>query len=196
MRHIVVLISWLFLWARLIRAADFEVSGEPLFSESLDGSWYPGRRVTKTVSLRNSSSEVQVMAVKGERVGVISLLEEVLWLSVADADGVVWEGKVVDFYALDKIELGAVQPATSADYDFTVTMIKTAGDEYQGKRTVFDLTLGFWEIEGQLGGAGLTTAVEGEVAGAEKGQFHFEWWWLIFVLGFYVMMKIWCRLRR
>ncbi|MBU1322556.1 fibronectin type III domain-containing protein [Patescibacteria group bacterium] len=117
---------------------------DPFFSDSLDGYWYPGKSITKTLSLKNSAPETQEMAIKGERTSPESILEEVMHISIVGGTTVIWSGSVADFYALEKIGMGTFAPGVDFDYDFTVSMSSGADDNYQNKETVFDLTLGFW----------------------------------------------------
>ncbi|MBU1499354.1 fibronectin type III domain-containing protein, partial [Patescibacteria group bacterium] len=118
---------------------------DPFFSDSLDGYWYPGKSITKTLSLKNSAPETREMAIKGERTSPESILEEVMHISIVGGTTVIWSGSVTDFYALEKIGMGIFETGANLDYNFTVFMSSDADDNYQNKETVFDLTLGFWE---------------------------------------------------
>jgi hypothetical protein len=117
---------------------------DPLFGNSLDGFWYPGKSITKTLNLKNSSTETREMAIKGTRTSDLSVLENVMHISIVGGTTVIWSGSVADFYGLDKIGMGTFAPEANLDYNFTVFMSSGAGDEYQNRETVFDLTLGFW----------------------------------------------------
>lgn len=117
---------------------------DPLFSNSLDGFWYPGKSITKTLNLKNSGSETREMAIKGSRTSTINILENVMQVSIVGGSTVIWSGSVADFYDLEKIGMGTFAPGANLNYDFTVLMSPGAGNEYQNKETVFDLTLGFW----------------------------------------------------
>jgi hypothetical protein len=147
------LILSLFL-APQVKAADLDVdcpappaeclkTGDLLFDSSRDGLWYPGRTLTKTVYLKNSSLEKRAMAIKGERVSE-SILEEVMHVSIVGGTTVIWSGKVTDFYGQDKIEMGIFDPGADFNYDFTVSMSPGAGDKYQEQNMGLNLTLGFW----------------------------------------------------
>jgi len=117
---------------------------DPLFTSSIDGYWYPGRSLTKTINLKNSSPEIREMAIKGEKTSLESILEEVMNISIIRDATVVWSGTAVDFYNQEKIGMGIFNPGVDFDYDFTVSMSIEAGDDYQNEKTIFDLTLGFW----------------------------------------------------
>ena len=75
-----VIITVLFLITNLpVLAADLNIDCpappaacsktglDPLFSSATDGFWYPGRTLTKTINLKNSSLETREMAIKGAR---------------------------------------------------------------------------------------------------------------------------------
>lgn len=148
--------SFVLSFPGLARAADLNIdcsvspttcskSGlDPLFSNSLDGFWYPGKSITKTVNLKNSGTETREMAIKGTRTSGINILENVIHISIVRGATVIWSGSVADFYGQDKIGMGIFAPGANIDYDFTVYMSLGADDNYQNIETVFDLTLGFW----------------------------------------------------
>jgi len=115
-----------------------------LFSSTNDGYWYPGRILTKTINLKNSSPQTREMAIKGERTSSVSILENVMHISIVGGTTVIWGSSVADFYDQDKIGMGIFDSGADFDYDFTVSMNIGADDNYQNKETVFDLTLGFW----------------------------------------------------
>ena len=145
-----------FILAPQTKAADLDIdcpvsptacskSGlDPLFSNSLDGFWYPGKSITKTLNLKNSGLETREMAIKGTRTSAVNILENVMHISIVGGTTVIWSGSVADFYGQEKIGMGNFDPGADLNYDFTVFMSSGAGDEYQNKETIFDLTLGFW----------------------------------------------------
>ncbi|MFA5933127.1 MAG: fibronectin type III domain-containing protein [Microgenomates group bacterium] len=171
---IILFILFFGLSAPSVLAADLNVecngsgscskSGmDPLFSESSDGSWVPGVNLIKTINLKNSSSETKQIAVKAARTSEADILENVMLVDVAPLGGVnIFSGNLADFYDLDHINLGNLAPGENKDINFLVTMSPLAGNEYQGRKTVFDLTLGFWATE-------TTTSGGGDVAGTSTG---------------------------
>lgn len=162
--------SFIFLFPALALAADLNIdcpaspaacskSGlDPLFSNGLDGFWYPGKSITKTLNLKNSGPETQEMAVKGSRTSTINILENAMYISIVGGTTVIWSGSVEDFYGLENIGMGIFSPGANLDYDFTVSMSSDADDDYQSKETVFDLTLGFWESAPGVGGGAVLGA--------------------------------------
>ncbi|PIZ65024.1 hypothetical protein COY15_03975 [Candidatus Roizmanbacteria bacterium CG_4_10_14_0_2_um_filter_39_12] len=149
-------------------AACSKSSTDPLFSISADGYWYPGRTLTKTINLKNASSQTREMAIRGTKTSGVGILENVMNISIVGGTTVIWSGSVDEFYGQDKIGMGIFAPDANLDYDFTVSMSSGANDDYQGEETVFDLTLGFW---GELSSTPTPTPTSapgggGEVLGA------------------------------
>jgi hypothetical protein len=155
-----ILLSIIFLFLFFVNfsfAADLNVncnnSGcnklgpDPLFSNSLDGFWYPGKTVTKTINIKNTSLSTKEIALKGQRTSTIDILENVMLINLTTNPGnsPIWNGKLSDFYSQDKISLGLFPSGSEQNYNFTVTMDSSAGNEFQRRETVFDLILGFWE---------------------------------------------------
>ncbi len=126
-----------------------DMSGtDPLFSSSNDGKWYPGRILTKTITLKNSAAVSRTMAIKGTRVGDFVILEDKMGISIAPLGGgpFVWSGGLKDFYDKDRIELGDFNAGAELTYNFTASMESLANNDYQGLTSTFDLTLGMKEL--------------------------------------------------
>lgn len=126
-----------------VRAADLNIdcpgggvcnkSGlDPLFNSTIDGVWYPGRVLTKTLNLTNSSSDLRTIALKGTRISLSNILEDVMEISIIPLGGpVLWAGSLVDFYSQDKIELGIFSSGADKDYSLMVSMNLGADNSYQ-----------------------------------------------------------------
>ncbi len=151
---LIVTFIFLFLTALPVTAADLNIDcpgaadcsktgTDPLFTSTDDGYWYPGRILIKTINLKNSSSEIREMAIKGEKTSS-SILEEVMQISIIGETTTIWSGSVADFYGRDKIGMGIFDSGADLDYDFRVSMSIEANDDYQNEETIFDLILGFW----------------------------------------------------
>nr|MBP8591550.1 fibronectin type III domain-containing protein [Candidatus Shapirobacteria bacterium] len=120
-------------------------AAEPLFNSDpdKDGYWYPGRSLTKTINLKNSSSQRREMAIKGERTAD-SILERVMHISITGGGLTLWSGSLGDFYGMERISLGVFNPGTNFDYNLTASMDINADNNYQNQKTAFNLVLGFW----------------------------------------------------
>jgi hypothetical protein len=100
----------LFKGAPTVYAADFNLncgdsgctkSGtEPLFSKTIDDYWFPGRTLTKTINLENSSSTTREMSIKPDRISIADILENVVQVSIITDPGgiVIWAGNLDNFY--------------------------------------------------------------------------------------------------
>lgn len=150
-----------------------------LFSVAADGYWYPGRTVTKTISLKNSSGQKREMAIRGTDVSLGSDLKNVMQLSIDKNGNEVWTGSVADFYAQEKIIMGEFESTDPpVDYNFTVSMLPTVGDMYQNKEAVFDLTLGFWGEPV----SGVEETLGAKVGGSNTAACINPWWWILVYL--------------
>ncbi len=122
---------------------------DPLFSDT-DGFWFPGRILSKTFNLKNSSDSTQTMSLQANRsplsVIIPSLLEDnnILNISIIDSSpSLLWSGDLNNFYSTGQIDLGIFPPSTDLDFIISVSMNNAADNDYQGKQAIFDLTLGF-----------------------------------------------------
>lgn len=122
---------------------------DPLFSVANDGYWLPGVSLTKIINLKNSGTQIKEMGIRASRTSVQSDLEDVLRVEILNTKtmGIVWFGKLHDFYNQNKISMGMFNPGENINFNFKVSMDASAGNHYQGLRSVFDLILGFWEQE-------------------------------------------------
>lgn len=146
---------------------------DPLFTTVVDGIWYPGRILTKTIKIKNESKQIREMALKGTGNTVNDTLKNVMNLNLTNSKGAkIWSGNLADFYNQVNISLGIFDPGTSLEYNMAISMNSSANDDYREKQSVFDLTLGFWgepipTIQGVQTG--------GEVAGAEAEAGQVNW---------------------
>jgi len=157
-RLLTIFLFYLFVlsFPTLVLAADLDIncpvsstgcskSGvDPFFNIAVDGYWYPGKSITKTLNLKNSGTETREMAIRGTRTSMVNDLENVMHISIVGGTTVIWAGSVANFYDQDKIGMGTFAPGADFNYDFTVFMSSGADNNYRSKETVFDLTLGFW----------------------------------------------------
>lgn len=118
---------------------------QPLFN-SADGYWYPGRILTKTLNLKNSSTGIRDMALKGIIAGSAGILEDKMQLSIVPTSGgiIIWSGSLANFYGLEKILMGTFNSGADLDYNLSVSMDFDADNTYQTLTSTFDLGAGFW----------------------------------------------------
>lgn len=121
----------------------------PLFSLTNDGYWYPGMSINKTINLKNSSPHVREMDMRAYKTSSSSDLEDVMTIEILNTKTgtIVWTGKLRDFYNKDKINMGALGSGDNMNYNFKALMDVNSGNDYQGLKSVFNLTLGFWPEE-------------------------------------------------
>ncbi len=122
---------------------------DPLFSQTSDSFWYPGRVLTKQIYLKNSSSFTKEMAMQTNKTSSTGSLEEKMSVILTKTGGIpiIWTGTLKSFIDQDKISFGNFTPGASSLYDLSVIFDSLAGNEYQNKEVVFDMKLGFWTEE-------------------------------------------------
>ena len=137
-------------------AADLEVTFEiePLFSQTADSYWYPGRSKTRWVVVKNNSSEDKTVIV--ETLNEITSdsvwdLAKVLEIAVSTGGTDIYGGNLgtkylSEFYTVSELSLSTLSPAQSVIYDFTVFMDESLSNDWQDKDTGFDLKIGFLAV--------------------------------------------------
>lgn len=138
-------------------AADVEVSctgsgctiqgTTPLFSSAT--KWVPGQLQTKVIKVTNNGQNSQSVAVRATNAAAEGGLENVFHLSVIKIDdgGLLWSGSLGNFYDSQEISLGALVPSSSQEYRFALSMSRNAGNQFQSKKTSFDLLVGFLQTQ-------------------------------------------------
>jgi hypothetical protein len=122
----------------------------PLFSEGNDRLWMPGYFLTRTVYVKNNSSETKLVAITPSNfLDNPRDLSNQMTIAIHDNFGNKLYGDPVlkslsDFYTLTEYPLSYLLPLHDVTYGFTVNLDgPTTGNEWQNKKTGFDLTIGF-----------------------------------------------------
>jgi hypothetical protein len=116
----------------------------PLFSKTLDGVWYPGRTVTKTINLKNIESIQKKIYLKPKE-NLNADLKQVMSLTITNSEGnLIWSGSLADFYN-QVINLGNFDTNLNKVITIEVTMDSNADNKYQNLESEFNLSLGFNE---------------------------------------------------
>ena len=120
------------------------LKNEPLFSNILDGTWYPGREVTKRISIKNSGAETREIRLKTKETSD-GLLREVMYVTLSKSSGeLIWQGKMKDFISQEYI-LGNHDSGEDKEFLLAINMEPTANNSYQNTDISFELALGFKE---------------------------------------------------
>lgn len=133
---------------------DFHVPpGDPIFTVN---NMAPGNSVSRDVDVTNGSPIARMVSVKGIRkggVGDTPKLETVLDIKITDGvnslygdDSPTGPKTVQDFFnesaGPNGIQLNVINPGNAKTYTFVVTFPESAGNEFQNKSVIFDLTFG------------------------------------------------------
>jgi len=119
----------------------------PLFTTS-DGVWYPGRTLTKSVSVKNSGANGKNISFQARRSSLADeIFEQAFLVSVtpSDSDTITFGGNLTNFYDKDRISFGAFNSNQTKEFVFQVKMDTNAGNDTKGKESNFNATIGFWE---------------------------------------------------
>lgn len=145
---------------------------DPLFSESVDGVWYPGKEVVKIINLTNLSNESKEMIMKANRTSLPSLLEDVISIEISNPllSSIVWQGSLSDFYNQDKISFGTLDSNQNMDFNFRAKMNPNSNNDYQSLESVFDLNLGFWQENAQNNTSNSSGSGDGLSDGRSDGK--------------------------
>jgi len=107
--------------------------------------WYPGKSFAKTLKITNSSGSSQRVVVEAENIATSGNLDQVIHYTITNENkSALWDNSLHAFYAngetliFDSLADGATQTFTLKGL-----MYSSVGNEYQGKFTQHDLTIGF-----------------------------------------------------
>ncbi len=125
-------------------AVDFE--SEPLFSED---NFIPGDSITKWVNVSNASGETKTIITEAVNVIDSDNLGNVLEIEIKDGSDVLYNETLTNFFGASEVVLNNVTTGSSKQYDFIISFITGADNEYQADNLIFDILIGF---EGEEGG--------------------------------------------
>lgn len=140
--------------AATLSSGDISVTyDDPLFSSST--GWYPGKEVTKVISIKNTGSEKRtagIIAANPESTGGGASV----FLTRISGDGNDYFGggknkTLQDFWDAGPITLSDISSGSIVDYALTLSMPAKFGDTVQGAGAGFDLTVGFIGTDSQVG---------------------------------------------
>lgn len=107
-------------------------------------SWYPGSTVAKTLRITNDSKKNFPVTVEASSSQATGNLDMVIQFTISDSNGVVlWDGPLHSFYSYGPIKVSNnLGKGKTQTYNFSAYMYESADDQYQGKSTTFNMTIG------------------------------------------------------
>ena len=124
---------------------DFEEDNWPFF----ETNFMPGDKVSKVVTIRNSSSQRQKVGFRMSNVEGY-LLSIPLFIKITDKNtGKVYYGGssglslLLNYVLPMEIKLFNLSPSEEKELEVEIKFISQAGNEFQGTETKFDFSLGF-----------------------------------------------------
>lgn len=150
---LIIILAPVLLMAGAVYAANLTVEFEnsPLFNIS---NLTPNETILKYIKVTNGTTESKNIAV--EAINILSCstsvcLSSALDLKIKEGSNVLYENTLFNFYSASEVVLSTLSASSTIQYDFIITFRKSAGNEYQGLSTGFDLLVGF---KGEQGGGG------------------------------------------
>lgn len=159
MRQIFIFIWFLLFFITLpplipIYASDLEITCNHLGCNPTNVAsifpsdmWYPGRVVSKNIKITNNSGSSKLMGIKAINISINSTIDQVFLLSIKQSNdnNIVWSGTLTQFYNAGEIKLADLSPEASEEFNFIVTLLQSAENQYQNQSTSFNLIIGFIE---------------------------------------------------
>jgi|GEM_PF-1425503 len=109
-------------------------------------TWYPTKTFSQTIQLTNTSVNTQAIKARPERRDEVTLegtdlAQSIQFTIVRSSDGVtVWDGSLYAFYGTGGVDLmSSLAVGSSETFTFTGYMYQDAGNEYQERKTWFDM---------------------------------------------------------
>jgi hypothetical protein len=149
---VVILIASFLLFSHNVFAADVNISCDAevctpqtvseFFSSSF--AWAPGTTFSKSIAITNKSKKKFPVVVQASSPQTTGNLDMVIQFTITSSNGVtLWDGPLHSFYTYGPIEVSNnLLPGKTQTYTFTAYMYESADDQYQGKETTFNMTIG------------------------------------------------------
>lgn len=135
------------IFALVKKSGDIEIiTDEPLFSSTI--VWRPGLRVEKAIQVKNRGRGQKKVEIEAMSELVSKNLADVLQFEVKEGSKTLYGGTPIKtlkkFMEIGTLELSEIWVNDDGkSYALIVSMPDTAGNEYQGGKTSFDLRVGF-----------------------------------------------------
>lgn len=121
---------------------------EPLFPNSI--IWHPGLSATKSFTVKNLGSSLHTVSIEATNTSQTGNIADVFLFKITEGNktryGEANSKTLRNFWDDGQISLSNLDGRKNTTYDLTITMLFSAGNEYQGKKAVFDLIIGFVDI--------------------------------------------------
>lgn len=145
---------------------DLQVTyDETLFPSTI--IWYPGLTVQKSFTVKNIGGVKHTASVKATNTSQIGDIASLYFFKITEGATTRYGGAndktMKNFWDNSEVNLSDINSNNSTNYDISVTMPATSGNDFQGKNAKFDLVIGFVGTPSQVtvsdGGGAVTGAV-------------------------------------
>ncbi len=156
---------------------DLQVTyDDPLFSSSI--VWYPGLSVTKSITVKNVGASTHTTSIKADNTSQTGNIDQLYLFKITEGSASWYGGSddktMKNFWDAGELDLADISSGNSTTYDITITMPRSAGNEYQDKTAKFDLIIGFAgtnetvTVSGGGGGGGTVAGATTTVCNDQK----------------------------
>jgi uncharacterized repeat protein (TIGR01451 family) len=130
---------------------NFEI--DPLFKEL---NVLPGSEDIKWVKVKNNSNENQPIAVYADYHEDFDDLGSQMKIVISSGPDIYYDEKLSDFFSANEIYLSDISVGIEKQYNFAISFLHEATNDYQGKTLKFNITIGTQSKEsvGDEGGGG------------------------------------------
>lgn len=106
--------------------------------------WVPGSSVSKTISITNASKKNFPVIVEASNIQATGNLDMAIQFTITNSNGaVLWDGPLHSFYTYGPIQVAnSLLKGQTRTFTFAAHMYESADDQYQGKMTTFNMTIG------------------------------------------------------
>jgi hypothetical protein len=120
----------------------------PEFFSSAD-TWYPGKKFSKSIAITNTGKKKFPVTVQASSPQTKGNLDMVIQFTInSSARTPLWDGPLHSLYSYGPIDLSSsLAKGETQTYTFTAYMYESADDQYQGKTTTFNMTIGNYIYE-------------------------------------------------
>lgn len=141
------------VFAVIETSGDLQVTfDKPMFPDTT--VWYPGLAITKSFSVKNLGVKTHTASLKAENTSQTGNFGDNLYIRVDEGTtnryGGAKDKTIKNFWDNGETNLSDIRSGNTKSYTVTISMPETLDNEFQGKKTKFDLGIGFSGIHSQI----------------------------------------------
>ena len=128
-----------FALTNTVGSLEYTYDSSPIFDYA---NLAPGDVVSKNLTVRNLSSSQQVIGIQGTKTEDSTNLAQQISFKISVGGSEIYSKTLADFFADGEISLSTLGGGESKTFVLEAVFNSGAGNEFQGKKVMFDLTVG------------------------------------------------------